>query len=183
MHGFRYMRAGDACKCDRHKRFALRRLITKLEILRIPGLRELCGLRNLTSGRNSNEMDNWRTTPQNDVFAEISNGQLQGDYNFGKNRPQRPWRNHIDGPGSRIILRNGGCKWVVWRWRGRWVFSQYEEMGKAFCPNVFQPLLENIDRRRCKDGSRDLFPVFHRRGRLSPPAVALTLEHLEGVPS
>ncbi len=30
------------------------------------------------------------------------------------------------------------------------------EMGKDFCPNFLQPFLENIDRRSCNDGSREL---------------------------
>ncbi len=60
------------------------------------------------------------------------------------------------------------------------------EMGKYFCPNFLQPFLENIDRRSCNDGSRELIPVFdnpHRKCRPSPSAVARTLEYLEGVPS
>ncbi len=35
------------------------------------------------------------------------------------------------------------------------------EMGKDFCPNFLQPFLENIDRRSCNLGSRELIPVFH----------------------
>ncbi len=65
-------------------------------------------------------------------------------------------------------------------------FQLRGEMGKALCPNFLQPLLENIDRRSCNDGSRELIPVFHnphRKCRLSPSAVARTLEYLEGVPS
>ncbi len=60
------------------------------------------------------------------------------------------------------------------------------EMGKDFCPNFLQPFLENIDRRSCNDGSRELIPKFHnphRKCRPSPSAVARTLEYLEGVPS
>ncbi len=60
------------------------------------------------------------------------------------------------------------------------------EMGKDLCPNFLQPLLKNIDRRSCNDGSRELIPVFHsphRKCQLSPSAVARTLEYLEGVPS
>ncbi len=60
------------------------------------------------------------------------------------------------------------------------------ERGKYFCPNFLQPLLENIDRRSCNDGSRELMPVFHntrRKCRPSPSAVARTLEYLKGVPS
>ncbi len=52
------------------------------------------------------------------------------------------------------------------------------EMGKDFCPNVLQPFLENIDRRSCNDGSRELIPAFHnphRKCRPSPSAVARTL--------
>ncbi len=47
------------------------------------------------------------------------------------------------------------------------------EMGKDFCPNVHQPSLENVDRRSCNDGSREL----------SPSAVARTLGYFEAVPS
>ncbi len=35
------------------------------------------------------------------------------------------------------------------------------EMGKYFCPNFLQPFFENIDRRSCNDGRRELIPVFH----------------------
>ncbi len=35
------------------------------------------------------------------------------------------------------------------------------KMGKDFSPNFLQPFLENIDRRNCNDGSRELIPVFH----------------------
>ncbi len=60
------------------------------------------------------------------------------------------------------------------------------EMGEDFCPNFLQPFLENIDRRSCNDGSRELIPVFRnprRKCRLSPSAVARTLEYLVGMPS
>ncbi len=60
------------------------------------------------------------------------------------------------------------------------------EMGKDFCPNFLQPFLENIDRRSCNDGNREFILVFHnphQKCRLSPSAVARTLEHLVGVPS
>ncbi len=49
------------------------------------------------------------------------------------------------------------------------------EMGKDFCPKILQPFLENIDRRSCNDGSRELIPVFHnphRKCRPSPSVVA-----------
>ncbi len=35
------------------------------------------------------------------------------------------------------------------------------EMGKDFCANFLQPFLENIDRRSCNDGSRELIPIVH----------------------
>ncbi len=35
------------------------------------------------------------------------------------------------------------------------------EMGKDFCPNFLQFVLENIDRGSFNDGSRELTPVFH----------------------
>ncbi len=61
-----------------------------------------------------------------------------------------------------------------------------KEMGKDICPNCRQPYLENINRRSCNGGSRELIPVFHnpyRKLRPSPWAVIHTLECLEGVPS
>ncbi len=39
------------------------------------------------------------------------------------------------------------------------------EMGNDFCPNFLQPFLEKIDRRSCKDGCRELIPVFHNPHR------------------
>ncbi len=39
------------------------------------------------------------------------------------------------------------------------------EMGKDVCPNFLHPFLENIDRRSCNDGSRELIPVFHNPHR------------------
>ncbi len=44
---------------------------------------------------------------------------------------------------------------------GEMCVQSMEEMGKDFCPNFLQPFLENIDRRSCNDGSRELTPVFH----------------------
>ncbi len=35
------------------------------------------------------------------------------------------------------------------------------EMGKDYCPNFLHNFLENIDRKSCNDGSRELIPVFH----------------------
>ncbi len=61
-----------------------------------------------------------------------------------------------------------------------------EDMVKDFCPNFIQPFLENIDRRSCNDGNRELIPVFHkphRKGLPPPSAVALTLKNLVGLPS
>ncbi len=60
------------------------------------------------------------------------------------------------------------------------------EIGKDFCPNFLQPFLENIDRRSCNGGSRELIPVFHNphQKRQPPPSAATrTLEYLEGLPS
>ncbi len=60
------------------------------------------------------------------------------------------------------------------------------EMGRDFFPNFLHPFLENIDRRGRNNGSRQLIPVFnnpHRKCRPSTPAVARSLEYLEGVPS
>ncbi len=58
------------------------------------------------------------------------------------------------------------------------------EMGKDFCPNFLQPFLENIDRRTCNDGNRELTQVFQNpfgKGGPSPSAVTHTLEYLVGV--
>ncbi len=60
------------------------------------------------------------------------------------------------------------------------------EMGKDFCTNFLQRFLENIDRRSCNYGNRELIPVFHnphRKCRPSPSVVARTLEYHERVPS
>ncbi len=105
-----------------------------------------------------------------------------------KSRPQRAWGNHIYRAGSWVTYRDDNCEWVVCRWEGGgWVSIQsMGEMGKDFCPNFLQPFLENIDRRSCNDGSRELIPVFHnphRKRRPSPSAVALILEYFEGLPS
>ncbi len=53
---------------------------------------------------------------------------------------------------------------------GRVSVQSMKEMGKDFCPNFLQPSLENIDRRSCNDGSRELIPVYS--------AVARTLKYL-----
>ncbi len=53
---------------------------------------------------------------------------------------------------------------------------------KTSVPNF----LENIDRRSCNDGGRELISAFHnphRKCRPLPWAVARTLDYLEGVPS
>ncbi len=73
---------------------------------------------------------------------------------------------------------------MVCRWEGGVSVQSMGEMGKDFCPNVLQPFLENIDRRSCNDGSRELIPIFHnphRKCRPSPSVVARTLEYLEKV--
>ncbi len=47
---------------------------------------------------------------------------------------------------------------------GKWVGVSVQsmgDMGKDFCQNFLQPFLENIDRRSCNDGSRELIPAFH----------------------
>ncbi len=84
---------------------------------------------------------------------------------------------------------------MVCRWKGGEVgergggvvsVQSMGEIGKDFCSNFLQPSLENIDRKSCNDGSRELMPIFHntdRKCRPSPSAVARTLEYLEGVPS
>ncbi len=41
-------------------------------------------------------------------------------------------------------------------------------MGKDFCPNILQPFLENIERRNCNDGSRELIPVFDNPNQKRP---------------
>ncbi len=47
--------------------------------------------------------------------------------------------------------------------RGKGMWANVQSMGqmrKDFCPNFLQPFLENIHRRSCNDGSRELIPVF-----------------------
>ncbi len=82
------------------------------------------------------------------------------------------------------------CRWegggVVKRVGGGASVQLMGEMGKDFCPNFLQPFLEDIDRKSCNDGSRELTPIFHnphRKCRPSPSAVVRTLEYLEGMPS
>ncbi len=67
---------------------------------------------------------------------------------------------------------------------GIWLL-RLQSMGKNLCPNFLQPLLENINKRSCNGGSRELIPRFHNPHQKSspcPPAVARTLEYLEVVP-
>ncbi len=45
------------------------------------------------------------------------------------------------------------------------------EMGKDFCPDFLQPFLENIDKRSCNDGSRELILVFHNPHRKCRPSI------------
>ncbi len=55
------------------------------------------------------------------------------------------------------------------------------EIRKGFCPNFLQPFLENIDRKSCNNGGRELIPVFynsHWKSRPSPSAVVLIVEFL-----
>ncbi len=81
------------------------------------------------------------------------------------------------------------CRWEAERVGLRklgWVFIQWGGGDGERCPNFLQTFLENIDRRSCKNGSRELIPVYHnlyRKCRPSPSKVLLTLEYLEGVPS
>ncbi len=62
---------------------------------------------------------------------------------------------------------------------GGWVSVQsMREMWEDFCSNFLEPFLENIDRRSCNDGSRELFPMLpnpYRKGRSTLFAVARTL--------
>ncbi len=46
---------------------------------------------------------------------------------------------------------------------GKWgmCVQSMGEMGKDFYPNFLQHFVENIDRRSCNDGSRELTQVFH----------------------
>ncbi len=39
-----------------------------------------------------------------------------------------------------------------------WGVREMVEMGEGFCPNFLQLVLENIDRRSCNDGKRELIP-------------------------
>ncbi len=85
-----------------------------------------------------------------------------------------------------MITVNGWCAGVKGG-RGKGGGVSVQSMGermKDFCPNFLQPFLENIDRRSCNDGSREVIPVFHnphRKCRPSPSVVARTLEYLGGV--
>ncbi len=51
------------------------------------------------------------------------------------------------------------------------------EVGKDFCPNFLQPFFENIDRRSCNDGSRELIPIFHNPHRKCLPLFAYATEN------
>ncbi len=51
---------------------------------------------------------------------------------------------------------------------GGMIVQSMGEMGKDFCRNFLQSFLDNIDRRGCNDGSRQLIPVFYNRHRKSP---------------
>ncbi len=44
---------------------------------------------------------------------------------------------------------------------GEMSVQSMREMGKDLCPNILQPFFENIDKRNCNDGSRELIPVLH----------------------
>ncbi len=82
-----------------------------------------------------------------------------------------------------MITVNGWCaggKGGGGREKGGMSVQSMWEMGKDFCPNFLQSFLENIDRRSCDDGSRELIPVFHnpRRKCRPPSAVTQTLEYL-----
>ncbi len=81
-----------------------------------------------------------------------------------------------------MVTVNGWCAGG----KGGVSFQSMGEMGKDFCPNFRQPFLENIERKICNDGGRELIPVFHnphRKCRPSPSEVSSTLEYLLGVPS
>ncbi len=76
--------------------------------------------------------------------------------------------------------------WVVELGNGEMSVMLMGEVGKNFCPNFFQSFLENIDRRSCNDGSRELIPVFHiahQKDRPPPSTVDRTMEYPVGVPS
>ncbi len=65
-------------------------------------------------------------------------------------------------------------------------FQSMGKMGKNYCPHFLQPLLENVDKRSCNDGSGELIPIIHnphRKRSPFPQAVASTLECLVGVSS
>ncbi len=59
-----------------------------------------------------------------------------------------------------MITVNGWCAGGMGEGGREMSVQSTGEMVKGFCPNVFQPFFENIDRRTCKDGSRELIPVF-----------------------
>ncbi len=59
----------------------------------------------------------------------------------------------------------GGVKvgWEVGNWGDEYSVNGGD--GEDFYPNFLQPFLENIDRRSCNDGSRELIRVFHNPHR------------------
>ncbi len=61
--------------------------------------------------------------------------------------------------------------------------SVKEEDGEGFLSKLSPTLLENIDRRSCNGGSRELIPVFHNPHRkCRPSASARNFEYLVWVP-
>ncbi len=53
-------------------------------------------------------------------------------------------------------------------------------MRKGFGPHYLQPLLENVDRRSCNDGNRELIPIFHNLHRKSWPSSLQYVNFLHG---
>ncbi len=94
-----------------------------------------------------------------------------------KNRPHRQNRGFDN-------LKEGTVN--GWRAGGEGGYRIVEKMGEDVCPHFLQPLHENIDRRSCNDGSRELIPLFynpHRKCRPSRSVVSRTLEYLVSAPS
>ncbi len=91
----------SAFELGHHEWFALRRLITKKEMLHIPGFLKFCSSRNLTSGGATvKEMDIWKATPRDNVLLEISNGApisrwLTDESDHNKNYNFSSWRDNV----------------------------------------------------------------------------------------
>ncbi len=70
------------------------------------------------------------------------------------------------------LFMGGGGGGLLWEWGDECSVDGGKAYGKDLCPNVRQPFRENIDRRSCNDGSRELIPVFHSSSQKYPLGVS-----------